>query len=299
MASDGRGRSLPGSPARRRPVRLTTCCRGGIVSGSACAPRLCAALRASTATTSGLTDPTASAALKPACTSAWPRWRCSSSTSTRARVPGPSPSALRAAAHHASCDGVNAGLAQQDLQVVIQIEDLHALAGSPLVPGHHHVLVTNRDRRGGQFHPNPVADEPGRHRVLAAAHHHLGVPVDPRGEGQRGVERLGRQRPQQLPFKRPVVSHAARAVADAPPVTSVVPGLEQRIQLINRADSRHRDAVVATKPAAFALHAALLMAALVAGLAVERVKAVVRSGMPPTGRTRPGCGQTAPATPPA
>jgi peptide chain release factor 3 len=71
-----------------------------------------------------------------------------------------------------------------------------------------------------------VPDEPRRHRVLAAAHHHLGVAVDPRGQGQGGVERLGRQRAQQLAFDGPVVPDAGRPVADAPPIVGVVGALQ-------------------------------------------------------------------------
>ena len=98
-------RSVIGSSARRE-IRSTT---------SACSspprlvgvPRCSAALRASRATTSGLIDPTDSAAVIPASTSAWSRQRCSSSTSTRARVPAASPWALRAAAQNPSWAAVN------------------------------------------------------------------------------------------------------------------------------------------------------------------------------------------------
>jgi len=117
-----------------------------------------------------------------------------------------------------------------------------------------------------------VADEPGRHAVLAVAHHHLRAPVDARGEGERGVERLGWQRPQQRSFEGPVVSDAARAVADAPPVVGVIPGLES-------AFSSSTDPTVGigtqwlqrNRPPC--LHAALLVTALMTGLAVKRVKA--------------------------
>ena len=125
---------------------------------------------------------------------------------------------------------------------------------------------------------------PGRHRVLAAPHRHLRIPVHPRSEGQRGVERLSGQRPQQLPLNLPVVPDTHRAVADAPPVVGVIAGLDQRIQLINRADRGHRDAMRAAEPAALAFHTALLVATLVPGLAVERVKAIVRPERhPPVG----------------
>jgi hypothetical protein len=73
--------------------------------------------------------------------------------------------------------GQRAGLAQQDLQVVVQVEDLHSLADRALVPRHDLVTVEHRHGGGGQFDPQPVADEPGRDAVLVAAHHHLRVAV--------------------------------------------------------------------------------------------------------------------------
>jgi hypothetical protein len=39
----------------------------------------------------------------------------------------------------------SAGLAGQDFQVVIQVQDLHALARCPLMPGCHGVLVIDGD----------------------------------------------------------------------------------------------------------------------------------------------------------
>ena len=52
--------------------------------------------------------------------------------------------------------------------------------------------------------------------------------------------------------------------------------------------SGHRDQVGAAEPAALTLDAALLVRALDAGLAVERVEAVVGPEQRPTGRTRSG-----------
>jgi hypothetical protein len=141
-------------------------------------------------------------------------------------------------------------LAQQDLQVVVQIQDLGPFARSALVTGHDRVLVVDGDRGGRHLYPDPVADEPGRHAVLAAPHHHLCIPVNPRSEGERGVERLGWQWPQQRSFERPVVPDTAGPVADAPPVVGVVQLLEQRIELVDRRDRGHRDAMGAAEPAA-------------------------------------------------
>ena len=60
------------------------------------------------------------------------------------------------------------------------------------------VLPSNTTQLGGaQDHPDPVADQPGRDRVVALAHGDPRVAVDPRGQRQPGLEPLGRQRAQQ------------------------------------------------------------------------------------------------------
>src|SRR5580658_9169094 len=53
----------------------------------------------------------------------------------------------------------------------------------------------------------------------------------------------------------------------------LVPDVEQRVQLGYGADLGNRDQVVAAEPADLALHAALLMGALQAGLAIEGIQA--------------------------
>ena len=175
----------------------------GIVWSHA-APRRSAALRASNATTSGLVEPTDSAALIPASTSARSRWRCNSSTSTKR--PGARrvavgfargrPKRLVLGGEHLRCAGLrqrgrpgqSARLAKQDFQIVVQIKDFGALADRTLVAGHHRIAVIDSDRRGRQFDPQPMANEPRRDTVLIAAHHHLRVAVYPRRQSQCGVE---------------------------------------------------------------------------------------------------------------
>ena len=139
-----------------------------------------------------------------------------------------------------------------------------------------------------------MPDEPGRHRVLIAAHHDLGVPVHPRGQRQRRIERLARQRAQQRLLERPVLPNTVGAVGDPARVIGVISSGEQLVELFDGVDHRHRDAVVASEPAALALHAALLVAAVMTGLAVERVETVVGAerdppfGLCATARTAPG-----------
>jgi hypothetical protein len=120
-----------------------------------------------------------------------------------------------------------------------------------------------------------MADEPGRHAVLVAAHHYLRIPIDPRRQSQRGVEPLGRQRPQQRLLQGPVDADVAGPITDAG-IVGAAPDLQQRVEFFDRVHHRHRDAVVAAEPAALAPHATLLVAALMAGAAVERVEAVIR-----------------------
>ena len=67
-----------------------------------------------------------------------------------------------------------------------------------------------------------------------------------------------------------------QATTDPPVLVGGLPRLDLLVQLVKRIDLRHGDQVVAAEPPDRALDAALLMGALDAGLAVERVKAVVR-----------------------
>lgn len=55
------------------------------------------------------------------------------------------------------------------------------------------VAVEDQQLVGGQPHPHTAADEPGRHRILAAAHHDSTVPIYPRLQYQTRFEPLSRQ----------------------------------------------------------------------------------------------------------
>ena len=57
-------------------------------------------------------------------------------------------------------------------------------------------------------------------------------------------------------------------VAHTSGVINVIGGFQQRVELLDGVHHRHRYAVVTAKPAAFALHAALLVAALMPRLAI-------------------------------
>jgi hypothetical protein len=62
------------------------------------------------------------------------------------------------------------------------------------------------------------------------------------------------------------------AVADPAVLVLVVSGLKELVELGDRVHDRHRDRVGAAEPATLTLHAALLVGAVDAGLAVERVE---------------------------
>ena len=171
---------------------------------------------------------------------------------------------------------------------MIQVKDFDALADGPLVAGHHLVTVIGAHRRGRQFHPQTVPDEAGGHRVLVAAHRHLGVAVHPRSQRQCGVERLGRQRVKQGALQRPVLGHAGRAVADPAGVIGVIGGLQQGVEFVDGVHHRHRHAVVAAKPPALAFNPALLVAALMAGLAIPGLEPVVGAKRDPAVVLLPG-----------
>jgi len=144
------------------------------------------------------------------------------------------------------------------------------------VPGDLGAAVEHEQLRGAQQDTDPMADQPRRDRVVALPHDDPGVPVDPRGQQQPGLEHLGRQRPQQRLLEGEVLRDAQRPVADPTPIVGEVIGLEELVQLGHRLDLGDRDQVVAAEPAALTLDPALLMSALHAGVTVERIEAVVR-----------------------
>jgi len=134
-----------------------------------------------------------------------------------------------------------------------------------------------------------MADQRGRDRVEALADRDPGVPVDPRRQAQAGLEGLGRQWPQQAGLEREVLPDAHGAVADPAAIIGQVVADQQLVELGHGVDLRDRDQVVAAEPAAFPLHAALLMRTLDTGVAVERLEAVVGPERDPA----PGLGAVA------
>ncbi len=180
--------------------------------------------------------------------------------------------------------GQRAGLARQDLEVVVQQQHGAALANRPGVPGDLDAAVEDHHLRRPERHPDPPADQPDGHRVLALPNRDAGVSVDPRRQGQTRVEAVGGQRSQQRPLKLEVGTDRAGAVLDPPGEVGLVSPLEPGIELAQGRDVGLRDEVVAPEPADLALHSALLMRSLNAGHAVEGVEPGVRAKQrPPVG----------------
>ena len=220
---------------------------------------------------------------------------------------GASPWRARAAAQNASWVAVNRparglgqrgrpgqrpGFAQQDLQVVVQLE------GSPR--GEHPGMGRDPGRAveapagaARERDPHPRPDQPGRHRVADLADHDLGVAIDPRGQRQRGVEPSA---------GNGASSGASTAKAAHRPAPSMCRSSSARSAATSRAlssasgvvDLRDRDQMGAAEPATVALDPALLVRPRDTGQAVERVEPVVRPEHP-SARTRRGCARTAPA----
>jgi hypothetical protein len=89
------------------------------------------------------------------------------------------------------------------------------------------------------------------------------------------IKRLGRQRQQVGLLGSEVLTHSVGAVADAAGVIGGVGGRKVLVELADRADHRDGDQVPAAKPATLSLDPALLVGALDAWLAKERVEPVV------------------------
>jgi hypothetical protein len=157
--------------------------------------------------------------------------------------------------------GHRPGLADQDLEVVIEGEDLAAAGGGPFVAGDLAPAVEDDQFRGAQDRPDPVPDQPRRHRVMALAHGDPGVAVDPRGQDQPGLEPLARQRSQHPGLEGEVLGDAGRAVGDPPGVITGVVADQALVELRQARDDGDWDEVIAPEPPTLALHAALLVRA--------------------------------------
>ena len=184
--------------------------------------------------------------------------------------------------------GQRPGLVGQHLEVVVQHQRDAAADRGAFVFGDQPGPVEHLHGGRPQQDPDRAADVTDRHRVLALPHRHPGVPVDPGAQADPGLERLGRQRPQQDLFGGEVVPDQGGALPDAAVIIlRVAPG-EVGVQLSQGLDLGHGDGVVAAEPASLALDPALLVGPFDTGPAVEHVEAVVGPEQHPSVGLDPG-----------
>ncbi|MEQ4209666.1 hypothetical protein [Actinopolymorpha sp. B9G3] len=127
--------------------------------------------------------------------------------------------------------GQRTGLAGQHLQVVVQNKDLPVAGRGVFMAGDLDSAIEDDQPPGAEVDPDPTADQPGRHRVLALSHADPGVAVDPRGECQPGRERLERHRPQRLAFEGDVVPDRHCPVGDPAVVVLGVRSIKQHVEV--------------------------------------------------------------------
>ena len=111
--------------------------------------------------------------------------------------------------------------------------------------------------------------------VLDHADGDQGGAVDAGVEDQAGVEVVGRQRCQVGQLGVVVLPDRVGVAGDAAGVVVVLPGADLVVEFVQGGDFGHGGEVVAAEPSDLALDAAFLVGAVDAGLAVERVEAVV------------------------
>src|SRR5581483_11819849 len=137
----------------------------------------------------------------------------------------------------------------------------------PFMAGDFDPGVEHRDRRCAEPDPDTATDQPRRHRILTLPNGDPGVAIYSRFQGEPSRKLRGRQWPQQRLLHEVVMADRRCSVGDAPIVVFRIRRGEQIVELGDRVDGWHRDAVVASEPAAFTLDAAFLVSAIDTGLA--------------------------------
>jgi len=159
---------------------------------------------------------------------------------------------------------------------VVQHQRLAALGHRTLMAGDHRPAPTDLQEGRAQPHVDPPASKPRRNRVVVLAHAAACLVVDPVRWQQPGrIERLGRQRPKVGLLGGEVLTHGAGAMADAAGVIGGARSSQVLVELGEGGDHRDRDQVAAAEPATLTLHPTLLVGALQARLAEERVEPIV------------------------
>jgi hypothetical protein len=116
------------------------------------------------------------------------------------------------------------------------------------------------------------ADEPGRDRVVALADGDPTAAVDLRRQRDAALELLERQRQQKIGLGDEVEPDAGQPPGQHPFVLLRVDLPQPVVQGLQRDDVGNRDQMSAAEPAAFLFDPALLVGALLARDAVERVE---------------------------
>ncbi len=171
--------------------------------------------------------------------------------------------------------GEGARLACEHLEVVVQDERLVPSVHEALVGGDDDPGVGDHDLFGSEGHGQALPDERHRHRVAALAHADPALRVHPGREVPGGVEGLGRKRPEHRRLGHELAGDRRPVAFDHPQEVLVVEAPDRLVEHLHARGLRHRHEMVAPEPADVVLHAPLLVRALLAGLAVEGVEAVV------------------------
>jgi hypothetical protein len=161
--------------------------------------------------------------------------------------------------------GQRARLALQQLEVVVQPgADGEALDES-LVPRDRLAVGDDLDLARADPGEHAPAGERDRHRVAVLAHRDERLAVDAHLRELVAVERLGGHGPQQRPLPGQRLADRLAAARDRAPEVGLAAGADQRLQLGQRGDLRHRHEVVAAEAPHLALDTALLVRTLQPG----------------------------------
>lgn len=172
-------------------------------------------------------------------------------------------------------EGCGTGLADQGFQAVVEIEAGFVAGDKPLVPGNLLAAVVDHQLGGVEHDADSAPDQPDRDRVAVHPDADLAVAVDSWCRQPACLERFFRQRRQERLLGREVLTDRVRAGADPAGVILLVPPVDHLVEFGEGGHFGDGDQVVAAEPADLALDSALLMGAADAGLAVERIQAVV------------------------
>ena len=170
-----------------------------------------------------------------------------------------------------------AGLDLEHLEVVVEGEDIPPPADRPFVGGDELRSVEELDGLRTEEDGHLPPGESDRDRVAALADTDPCLRVHPVLRAEPHVEGLSGERPQFGPLDGEVLADAHRAPEDVAVIVGLVARFAELVQLRKGLDPGHRDEASSSKASHLAFHAALLVRALHAGDAEERVEAVVRA----------------------